>query len=239
MILRELFRRLSLGVLSNLAIGMDGSGDIIETGRAKIILHANEAMRKLYGRFRVLEKTLMIQTVEGKTQYEITPLYNFSAYPGSGVDYAYILDTLAEPYLGDLIRILTVIDEHGNDLILNDVANSCSLFTPKNNLIIIPDSFGGEFFSFTYQAFAPDIVYITDSEDNLNIDIPIPKILEDAFLNYIGHLIYSNMNTQESLGQAQKLLSNYENDVLGVEERDLLSISNSTTNTKFHDRGWI
>ena len=237
--LRELFRRLSLGVLSNLSIGSNGSGDVIESGREKVVLHANTALKALHTRFRLREKSLMVQTIEGKTRYPLLPQYSVTNAPRSGEEYPYILDTVAEPLEDDVIRVIDVLNENGVDLPLNDRTHCDSLFTPSNNVLEIPASFTGEFFSVTYQAFAPKIVYQTDFADtHLVTEIYIPAVLEDAFLNYIGHLVYSNMNTQESLMQAQKLMQMYENAVSEIQQKDLLGVSNSATNIKFYDRGW-
>ena len=84
-----------------------------------------------------------------------------------------------------------------------------------------------------YQTFVKPILGI-DLEEI--IDIPI--VLEKALTSYIAGHVLGNMNTQESNAKSQEHLLRFEAICAEAENKDLLSISNSNTNTKFEKRGW-
>ena len=62
--LPDLYRELSYGELSNLALGVEGSGAIAEEHQPRIVQFANEALLKLYSRFILKESTLIISAYE-------------------------------------------------------------------------------------------------------------------------------------------------------------------------------
>lgn len=71
----ELFRELSFGKLSNLAISNDGSGDIIENKWPQLIQYTNSALTMLHKRFILRENDLIIEQVAHITNYHLTPKY--------------------------------------------------------------------------------------------------------------------------------------------------------------------
>jgi hypothetical protein len=231
--LNELYRRLSYGELSNLSISSEGSGSIVSGKRPTVVLLANEALRELSKRFVLREKTLLIEQIEGLTTYRLEPMYSVQNAEISNVDQPYIVDSEDEPFNDPVLKIIQVYDHWGREMPLNDRDNFWSLFTPQNNILQVPNPQAGLPLSVNYQTFIKPILG-TDLEET--IDIPV--VLEKALTSYIAGHILGNMNTQESNAKSQEHLLRFEAICAEAEDKDLLSISSSNTNTKFEKRGW-
>ena len=232
--LNELYKRLSYGELSNLSIGSEGSGTIIVEKQPIILFLANEALRELSKRFVLRENVLLIEQQEGVINYRLDPIYSIQNAEASGVEYPYIVDSPDAPFNDVVLKILQVYDECGRELPLNDRDNYWSLFTPQNNLLQIPNPQVGSSLSINYQTFLKPILGV-----DLEETIDIPVVLEKALTSYIAGHVLGNMNTQESNAKSQEHLLRFQAICAEAEEKDLLSISNSDTNKKFEQRGWI
>jgi hypothetical protein len=111
----QLFQNLSYGELSNLSMGVEGEGAIEEKHQPKIILHANEGLLRLYTRFLLLEKDVLIEQVEHITNYHLLKRFAESNWNPEEEPYAYIKDLGREPFEEDVIKILSVLTVMGID----------------------------------------------------------------------------------------------------------------------------
>lgn len=234
MIVSELFTQLSLSELSNLSLANDGAGTIKEASKGKIILLANDAMRRLYTRYILTEKTLILSLKANITDYLLQTQHAVSAIAPENTAEAYIEDTAEEPFLGDVVRVLDVYDSLGNQYTLNDAGNPLSLFTPKGNLLQVPHPDPARSMAVVYQAFP---VKLTGSETQT---IELPALLEPALRAYIAHSLYNGMNTAEAVAASQRFLGRYEDICQEAESKDLLSANRSSAQTtKFQNNGWV
>ena len=231
----ELYSRLSYGELSNLSMALDGNGSIEETSQPKIINAANEALLRLYSRFVLKQRDVLVEMVEHITNYHLLRRFTESQGNPTEEPYLYIKDLLKERFEQDVIKILEVYDSRDNyQLPLNDAERSDSLFTPQANVLQVPRPQDGVCLSVMYQARHPKL-YVDDTEQ----EIELPDVLEGALMAYIAYKVYSQINTQEAQGIAQGHAANYEAVCLEAVDRDLVSTSVATTNTRFYKRGWI
>lgn len=230
---KELFARLSYGPLTNLAISNEGAGGIIATKQAAIIHYTNEALLRLYSKFILSEKEMIIEMQDGISSYLLTSEHAFSKTDNDAV--TYIRDTVLLPYEDDLIKILAVFNSSGCRLPLNDDAACDSLFTPQFNLLQIPCVVPEATLHVIYQARH---VKLSPNPINLDAIITFPEVLEEALLAYISHKVFSHMNGQEHAAKAAGHLANYEAICREVAEQDTVNSSISQTNTKFCDRGF-
>jgi hypothetical protein len=228
--LEELYRRLSYGELSNLAISGEGSGTIITEKRPTIISHLNDGMRKLYSRFNLREKTVVIRVQEGKMDYLLQPRYSTQA---AQVPHPYIMDTAQDPFIGDIVRILEVFDSYGQLLPLNDSGLEDSLFTPQADILQIPNHTAGSEVAANYQAFAVPIELGSTDE------IEIPFALESALQSWIAYKVYTNMNTPEATAKGKEHLGLYENTCVTAEANNILGASNVSTISRFELQGFV
>lgn len=230
----ELYKTLSYGELSNLSIGMDGVGSILEDAKPRILHYANEGLTRLYGRFILKEKDVMIELVDHITNYHLLRMYAESYFDPEEVRYPYIKDLFNEPFTEDVIKILSVYNGVGHKLPLNDNERSDSLFTPTGKILQVPNPKTGVSLSVLYQAKHPEL--LPNDEDQ---DIHLPQVLEGALVAFIAYKVFSHMNTDVSTAKAQEHMSVYASVCDEVEQHDLVNSSISTTNSCFRKRGWV
>jgi hypothetical protein len=235
--LLELYRRLSYGELSNLAIGGEGVGVITEDAQPRITEYANEALLRLHSRFLLRENILFLRQIDHLTYYYLLKRFARSELktpPCPNTPHLYILDNDDEPFENDLIKILEVMDQDGCKLPLNDSENCKSLFTPQPNLLQIPDPIADRVLSINYQARHPKLTHTDVCQE-----IDLPFALEGALTAYIAHKVFSHMNTQESSAKGAEHLQIYDLICQEVADMDLVSQSRATTTLKFHERGFV
>lgn len=230
--LEELFSRLSYGELSNLSIGNEGRGSIKEEDIPKVTAHVNDGLLRLYSRFMLSTKQLLIEQVRHITNYHLIPKYAEST--GSDVEWPYIKDLPDEPFLGDVIRILEVHDSVGREYVLNDKDDPNSLFTPAPQLLQVPTPKAGQALAILYQAR-----HINLDNDDLDQEIFIPFVLEGALQSFVAYKIYSHMNGQDNQVKGQEHLNTYEGICGDVETRDLVNATFATSHHKLQERGFV
>jgi hypothetical protein len=230
----ELLTKLSYGELSNTALAVDGQGTIQEEQQPKVINYANEALIRLYSRFCLREKDVLVEMVSHITNYHLNSRFAETKYDPEVEPYPYIKDLPREPFADDVIKVLTVYDSFGSRLALNDAECPTSVFTPQANVLQVPFPVEGACLSVHYQAMHPIL-----SEKEPKGEIQLPFVLDGALTAYIAYKVYSHMNTQEASAKAQEHLAIYEQIANSVTESDTATTSIAETNTRFHKRGWI
>jgi hypothetical protein len=229
----DLFEQLSFGELSNLFIGLEGEGGVRPEKKANIIAAANDGLTRLFSRFPILEKELIVECRVDTTYYDLSVEHSMTTGTASVSNHLFIRDREEAPYTGDLIRILSVYDSKVGLLPLNDDENRHSVFTPKPKQLLVPHP-DGKVLSVIYQANHPRLS--PDVDDDY---IDLPDVLEEALKTFVAGKVYSGMNGQENLGKSQALMADFESICQLVEDRDLIGSSTSTTNIRFEKRGFV
>ena len=228
--LLDLFERLSFAELSNLAVGMEGAGTIRTEDQRKVLIHTNDGLLQLYSRFILKTKYLLIEEQEHITQYHLIEKF---AESKNCVEFPYIKDLVGDRFTGDLIRILEVYSNCGEQFVLNDAEDCHSLFTPSPQTLQIPNPRTGVPKHILYQARHDIIENINDK-----VWVEIPFVLEGALQAYIAHKIFNHMNGQENLLKSQDHYTTYERICQEVEAKDLVSTSVSNSSNKLTERGF-
>lgn len=238
--LSELFRRLSYGELSNLAISNSGSGEIVEAKYPQLIQYANTALTDLHGRFLLNEKEIVIEQVENITNYELKSRHSESE--GDAVD-LYIKDTEEDPFRDDLIRVLEVWGISGLKYALNDPENPNSLYTPNAWTLQVPNPIAGQPMALLYQATHAKLNDLVgeDEEPIILLDqiINIPHYLENPLQQLIASKVFSHMSGAENVAKGQEHLMAYEAAILLIQDRDLAAQYAHVTHTKLEQRGFV
>lgn len=232
--LEQLFTDLSYGVLSNLSLSADGSGTIQEEKQPQIVLFANEALLRLYSRFILSEKDVLLEMVGHITNYHFLKRFTESQFDPEKEHYPYIKDLINEPYQEDMLKILAVYNSLGQKIPLNDNERMDSVFTPRDKVLQVPNPVDGATLSVLYQASHPKLTV-----DNLEEEIQLPVVLDGALTAYIAYKVFSSMNTDVSSAKAQEHFQIFGSICDEVEDRDMVNSSISTTNTRFNKRGWV
>lgn len=231
--IQDLYRDLSYGVLKNLSMSGEGSGDIRDKDRGSVILAANETLLRIYSRFLLCEKDVLIQQMDGITNYHL--LKRFAVFgQDSPETKRYILDMALEPFEEDVIKILAVYSSDGCPMPLNDNEAAWSLFTPQANVLQVPRPDPSKALSVLYQARHVPLV-----AEELEQPIEVPDVLLGALYSHIGYQIYESIGTAEAMGRAMSLLQNYNMICDEAAANDTVQTSISTSNSRFEKRGWL
>ena len=98
MTLRELLKELSLGELSNLAVGIEGYGLIRDDKIPNVVSYINEALLRIYSKFILKKNILYLELNEHITEYKLDSKHAYSN-PES-ID-KYIQDSYSFPFKDD------------------------------------------------------------------------------------------------------------------------------------------
>lgn len=230
----DLFKSLAYGHLSNLALATAVVGEIRTADQNKIINYLNEGLLRLYSRFNLLEREVMIQQYGHITNYHLDKRFATFNTQRISKHLPYILDLPNEPFEDDVIKILAVYDIGGNQLTLNNENAEYSLFTPYPTTLQVPLPQHDHPLSIQYQAAHTKLPYsVKESE------VVIPSVLENALLSFVAHLTYSHMNTAEAANMASSHMAMYEAICQEVEAQGNASINNVSSRHKFNKNGWI
>jgi len=230
---QELFKRLSYGELSNLSMSSAGSGSIAADAQPKLITHANEGLLRLYSRFVLSEKEILLEMVDNFTNYHLLRRFAESNEAHDPIDPCYIKD-VADPFLEDVIKVLEVYGEDGVRLPLNDIEDPLSVFTPNPIMLQIATPVPGKMLSLVYQARHVPLEYGV-----LGSEILLPAVLEGALVSYVAGQIYGNMNGVDNSAKGSEYMNKYEVICADILSKDLVNSSRSTSNTKFDNRGFV
>lgn len=229
----DCFKRLSFGHFSNLSLGTDGSGVIRESDTNKVINAMNEALTRIYARFCLQEKEVMIEQQAHITNYHLDKrfaMFNSERLPEH---IPYILDLPNEQFNNDALSIITAFSFTGRNYAINEEHNPLSLFTPSPTVLQVPYPKQGEPLTVLYQASHARLEYGVKQAE-----IILPLVLEDAFFARVAYRIYTGMNTQEATVKAAEHLQMYDLVCNEVEDKGHASISNPSSG-KFCQRGFV
>lgn len=236
--LKDIFDQLTTGELSNLALGGRESedGEVEIENYPTLISHVNLALTALHTRFPLSEKEVILQQFDNITLYKLDIAYAESN-TASTEPFKWIKDTAAKPFLDDVLRIDTVYNEVGDELPLNDLNNSDSVFTPNYDTVQIPFPVGTNAISLIYRADHPRIPLNT--ADVSKVAIQLPDYLLEALLAYVTSRVYAGMNTESSMAASATYLQKYNMLCQEVELRNVTHNSENSTNERLEINGWV
>lgn len=229
----DYFKELSYGLLSNLSMSGEGSGDIVDAQKNRVVGYMNDALMRIYSRFSLRERDVVIRQYRHITQYHLDKRYAMFNDERPEANKPYILDLPAEQFVNDAIKILKVYDEFGQERVLNDSDDPCSLFTPYPTTLQVLAPEEGRPLGVCYQAKHEELPF------NLyTTEVELPTVLEEPFKLLIAHYVFSHMNTADSSAKAQEHMLSYETVCLDIEMKGAANIGAPASGRKFEKRGW-
>lgn len=229
----ELFQQLASGELCNLSIASESTGDIVTEKKPKILRYVNQALLRLYSRFPIKQDSVLLQTEAWLRHYPLEVEHALTSPAVAGV-VRFIQDSSIKPFLGDVIKVLSVHDQTGAERPLNDPEDPRSLFTPQPTVIQVPNPISGGLIGVLYQARHPELVV-----GSWSAKITLPDVLEDALRARVAYHVYSHMNGQENAAKAAEFMAIFDGVCAEVTEQDLVSSSIAQSNTRFAKGGWV
>ena len=199
--LHTFFHELCTMELADLNFGDESASEspTLET-RHRLTPMLNSCLRQIYIDFPVETKELVLRTSASIRRYYLRKEH--SIQDPTPVD-KYIIDSLANPFLGDIGRIDEVLDEHGK-LVFSAHQNvvggnvrkltwdSLSFWEPRDN----------KEYLVRYRVAAPTFTD-TDSEENSGVMLRLPPGFVDLLRNMIADRIYSSQKNSDSIAKGQ------------------------------------
>lgn len=230
--LNELLLELAQGELSNLAFAK--TGVIQEDAHQKVIIAINAALRDMYSRIQLAEKEVLVETLDWKATYFIRKEHS-KLDPTPGYT-KYIMDTPANRFTGDLVKVLGVCNEVGDQLPMNDAEQWASVFIPAFDTVQFNHPGSNQVFAVQYQALHPTLTYT--GEGYLDQPIMLSPVLMDMLKTKTASVIIAPMGGQDHTIKAQALDAAYENRHTSLVFKNDIGDTGINTNVKLMHRGY-
>ena len=246
--LSEIFTQLTVGELSQLSIGSSVDGKIPETSYPKLIPHVNLALTALYKRFPLKEGVVMVNLQSNMTNYPLNVNYAVSNRRSRETT-RFIMDSTAEPFIEDVLKIERVYTDSGKELGLNDESNPYSLFTPTATTlrvpasivagdISLPDGVKTTHLKVVYRANHPQIVMGLAGFEPERVEIELPYSHLEPLLFYIASRMHNPIGMTTEFNMGNNFAAKYENSCLELEMKNL-RIDQGSQNTRLERNGWV
>lgn len=246
--LSEVFNQLTTSELSQLAIGSTLEGELQEENYKKVVNHINLGLTALYKRFFLKEGRIDLQMVPGRVIYPIHSKYAVSNTKSREL-VKYLLDTAAEPFKDDILKIEGVLTDAEVDLPLNDVFESMSLSTTSPTILRIPsallsqspdlpDQYKTSKLTVVYRANHPKIdanvpVFFPDQ-----IELELPDSHLDALLLYVAMRATTPTGMVNEFIAGNNYASKFELACQALEANSF-QIDRSNSNHRLLRNGWV
>ena len=233
MLFSELLEQLTYGELSNLALSNNGA-EIEPCNYARIAALANTGLTDLYTRFAVKEDEAIIQQYDAISTYYLREKY--SLFSGSAEPTKYLVDTAEAVFQANVIHILALYNEVGEELVLNDENDDASVFTPNFDAIQIVTPNSANAFAVIYQA-KHDRLLVNATTDPTTVDLDIPGTLILPLTTFVASRVISAMGT-EGVQEGNNLLIKYEQMLRQLEQLGVFNKDQQTVD-QMDNNGWV
>ena len=190
MTLKEIFDHLTYGELSQLNLGGDLESDIPEERQIQVISSINLGLTDLHKRFRLKEKEVRVQLVEGQRHYWLQDSFAVSS-PVAGPKY--LLDSIADPFdARGLVKIERIYTEDYREMPLNvgdlEYASELTPYikTPTANSIWVSPELPLQVLTVVYRAKPEWIERPAGYFDPSQVEVDLPDTHLEALLFFIA-----------------------------------------------------
>lgn len=233
MLLSTIFEALKYGELKQLSIGgAEDNEGIFPKYSNEVLSHLNLGLLDLYSKFPLQEKELHLKTQMGQILYLLHSDYALS----NNVD-GYIVDTVEEPFLDNILRIDAAFDSMGRGLGINDEHTQYAVYLPSYNSVQLPYSNAGEDYYFIYRV-KPETILIADGTTPVDVDVPIPEMLLEPLLTYIAARAHNAKGGEKGKQEGAFSMQQYEQMCKELEVRNVFNNSLTNGNRKKEINGW-
>ena len=249
MLLTELFTYLSKGELSKIFLASPDGRSVIEGDNQLAIAQSIQlGLSALHKRFNIKKKVLVVQLVNGRTNYPLTADYAQSNTYSEQAD-RHIIDTEVNPFTGGVLKIERVFTEDGYDFPLNSKVTRFSCFTPELDILTVskevleghrdlPDYLRVRKIKVEYKADHPEFIPRTGifNPDKINIDLP--RVYLQALLYFVASRVTNPMGMNNEFHMGNSWLQKYELECKQLEDNGM-SVEEDLTHSRFRVNGWV
>jgi len=230
MFLSELFSYIATIDSASIDLDTDGDGIIATDNYTQVINAINLGLTDLYKEFPIKEKVMVVQLYAHITDYLLTR--DFAETNDSSTQpYKYIMDTTFDPFYDDIITILSISNEGGQEYPINQNNQLYSMYLPQFNLVQhpFPDDENAIFIGYR----AKHVTIATDATPATQV-VDIPASLLSLLLLYVTHKLLAGINREDSIAKLQE----YTTLLLHTQAIGVF-VAESSSNEKFDNNGWV
>jgi hypothetical protein len=236
----DLFKTLSFGELSGLSISDEGSGTIKTEKQSSIVYYASQALTGLYSKFPHKIDYVILEQFADVTRYTLETKHAVSDTSGNALN-RHIKDTAEDPFLGDVLRILSVraFDDLGvlqdQDLLMNDILDQPYLRTLSYKSLKFETVTAGKRFLIQVQQNHPKLSIPVDPTE----EIILAPILEEALSYKVAARVFHSMNGESNVMKGSRLDAQYEAILASVTREDMLQVNLAGNKDQFKLSGFV
>lgn len=234
--LQDIFDQLSTGEFSQLSIGGQEAGVINEDNYKPVIDHINLALTALYTRFNLKAGRLVVELQPDLDTYVLHSSYAVQG-KRSMQPVRYIKDTVAEPFLDDLAKVLEVRDDTGSELGLNDANDPLSIQTPSAKVLWTPKHLATAELRVRYQALHPKLVVGLGFFDPARVNVELPDTHLQALLLNIASRAQAPVGMGAEFNASNAYFARYEQACQDLEFKGM-QVDRGGSNTRAQRGGW-
>lgn len=234
MLLKDLLESLKYSELGATTFGKvkDNSED------DRVISYINSGLVEFYSKYDLLEKDVLIRGILGLNKYTLSDKYALTNTNSSLPVYSrYILDTVENPFINDVIRIKNIY-KNERELLINvkGKVNSAYLISPNTFQILEIDHI--DLLNVSYFASHP-VIFNSGFENYLQQVIELPIVFQIAFKAYIGYSYYNSLSGQGQSAKGQEYYNRYLSEIDICTKKGLLDTSETFIDNNFSEMGWV
>ena len=246
--LKEIFDQLTYGEFSQLSIGGAAPGVLDSTNYANVIGHVNLGLTALFKRFHLKEGRIKLALQHGLTTYKLNSAYAVHARR-STEPVRYLLDTLSDPFVDDILKVERVLTDRHFELGLNDAADPFSVMTPSalklevpgiivSSKLDIPDHLRTENLEIVYRANHPKLVVGMGYYDPNRVEVQLPDSHLEALLFFVASRVNNPIGMGQEFNAGNTYAAKYEQACQALENQGL-EIDQGAHNTRLRRQGWV
>lgn len=247
--LYDIFKSLTYGELSNLAIGNVSAGEISDVNYVPIMNHINMGLTALYTRFKLKENSFVLALQDTQVTYSLLSQYAVSNTKSKEL-VRYIEDSTFAPFKDDILKIYKVLTPAGIPVSLNMGYHPYTCTTPTANILRVPPVLvdgstdlpeylrNVNKLTVMYQAnhvmLDPDM----GSFDPTKIEMELPQSHLQALLYFVASRVNNPIGLGQEFNAGNTYAAKYERECQLLEAKGM-EIDEDTSSTKFSSRGFV
>lgn len=222
--LEQILEALSHDALSFMADSNHANGTIAGDQIPKVVSRVNSVLRRLNVKFVLSEKTVKVNVSAGQRYYTLNPTD------------AWVISNPAEPFMGDVGRILSIETPQGRTHGLGDKAVHDSILLRDEGTAFAMDStLLPGIYIVTYKAATPQ--FKTDGTDLKQV-LSIPEALLNALYLGVAAITYEGIGGEDNIRMAGAKWAQYEKECAEAKLNSAIDVEENDEGNKFRDRGW-
>lgn len=245
--LSQIFEQLTQGELSQVAIGGKELGQVQEEDFRALGNHVLLGLTALYKRFDLKRGRITVELQADKTSY---PLQSRYAVQGKNSPelVRYIKDTVDLPFTDDILKILTISTDAGDEFSLNDYTDVFSIVTPTLESIRVPidvvnpptnlpEQYKTSNLTIDYQANHPNFMPKVGFYDPERTNIELPASHTMALLYFVASRVHNPIGMGQEFNAGNNWAARYEQECQRLEDEGA-EIDSLAGNTRAERGGW-